>query len=245
VTNTRSRAPVAPRSRSILGVAEELRTALRVKRQEVVQLFAKDFHPTASSILDVGADVIMSGGGGALTMRAVAKRANLKLASLQYHFQTFDDLVSALFLREFGFVADVVWNVLERLESESITSVEALRKAAESFMPEENSKHNSRHRIYFHLMAFCSYNADAFVKAKAFYSFYNTGVAYLISRVNPSLTVAESLARAILITSTLEGTGVYTILKAGGNAAERTVHREIGALAVHYAALPGAAAFST
>jgi len=216
---------------------KELKRSLNKQRQEVIRLFAMKLHPTATSILDEGIKVIVSGGGGALTMRAVAKKANIKLASLQYHFKTFDHLISTLFTREFGFIADILWNTLEAVDANMEAPAEALRTAAETFMPPEGSA-NQEHRIYFHLLAFCSYDSDAFNKAKSFYKYYNTLMGYLISKVNPSLSAEECLARATLITSTLEGTGLYTILRAGGPTAEHVVHREIGNLAVHYAALP-------
>jgi AcrR family transcriptional regulator len=220
------------------GVTEELMLSLRKQRREMLKLFASELHPTASSILDEGAKVIIAGGSGALTMRAVAKQARIKLASLQYHFQTFDQLVSALFSREFGFVADTIWQTLHKVDSTALSPAQALRAAVESFMPQGLVPKHTEHTIYFHLMAFSSYNADAFEKAQAFYKFYNTVIAYLVSKVNPSLGVAECIARGTMITSTLEGSCVYTILKAGGTAAEAVVYQEIGTLALHYAALP-------
>jgi AcrR family transcriptional regulator len=220
------------------GVTEELLLSLRKQRRDMLKLFATDLHPTASSILDEGAKVIISGGGGALTMRTVAKQARIKLSSLQYHFQTFDQLVSALFSREFGFVADILWRTLHKVDSTASSPADALRSAVESFMPQGLEQKRTEHTIYFHLMAFSSYNADAFVKAREFYKFYNTLIAYLISKVNPRLGMAECLARATMITATLEGSCVYTILKAGGTDAETVVHQEIGTLALHYAALP-------
>ena len=222
-------------------ITDQLRASLRRQRRQIRKLFSLGLHPTASSILDQGAKVIISGGGGALTMRAVATRAGIKLASLQYHFKTFDQLVAALFTREFGFIADVLWKTLERLESQSIPPAEGLRTAVEQFMPLEDQPDGSRHQIYYHLLAFCSYNSDAFQKAKAFYRFYNTLIGFLVSRMNPSLPAAECLARATMITSTLEGSCIYTILRAGELTAEKAVHREIGPLAVYYALLPSAA----
>lgn len=93
--------------------AIDLKNALDEGWSELVQLLSVDLHPTASEILDNGAKVIVSGGGGALTMRAVAKESKIKLASLQYHFKTFDELISALFLREFGVIAGIIWNALK------------------------------------------------------------------------------------------------------------------------------------
>lgn len=221
-------------------VTEELRVLLHKQWRELMKLYALDLHPTASGILDKGAAMIVSGGGAALTMRAVAKEADIKLASLQYHFKTFDEFVSTLFCREFGRIARYTWDTFERLESQLSRPADVLRKAAEAYMPEENCPPDGEHGIYFHLMAFCSYNKDAQIKAKSFYRFYNTLFAYLISKVNPNLTAAECTARAILITSVLEGTGIYTILKAGGTLGDKTCHQEIGDLVLHYAALPGA-----
>jgi AcrR family transcriptional regulator len=219
-------------------VTEQLRKSLHKQRREMLNLLSTELHPTASSILDEGAKVITSGGGGALTMRAVAKQANIKLASLQYHFKTFDHLISTLFSREFRFVAEILWSTLEKVESRQDSPATALRTAVETFMPDDDHPPRTPHKIYFHLLAFCSYNEEAFVKAKAFYKFYNTLIAYLISRCNPALSAAECIARAIMIVSTLEGSGVYTILKVGGAPGEKTIHREIGALALSYAALP-------
>lgn len=218
---------------------EELRSLLCKQWRETLKLYSLELHPTASSILDKGAAMIVSGGGTALTMRAVAKEADIKLASLQYHFKTFDEFVSTLFCREFGRIARHTWETLERLEAQLLRPADVLRRAAESCMPEENCPPDGEHGIYFHLMAFCSYNKDANIKAKSFYRFYNTLFAYLISKVNPSLTAAQCTARAILITSTLEGAGIYTILKAGGALGDKTCHQEIGDLVVHYATLPG------
>jgi AcrR family transcriptional regulator len=233
--------PTEPKFSGMQEVTEELRLALSRQRREVMKLYSLDLHPTASSILDEGARVIISGGGGALSMRAVAKAANIKLASLQYHFKTFDELVAALFSREFGRVIAIVWSTLERLEEELPPPAEALRRAAEAFMPAQYSRDNSEHRIYFHLLAFCSYNNEARSKAESFYNFYNTLFAYLVSKVNPRLTIAECRSRAIMITSALEGTGLYTILKVCGSSGERTCHREIGDLVVHYATRTSAA----
>lgn len=217
---------------------EALRLTLRKQQRGLVALYSQELHPTASSILDKGAKVIVSGGGGALTMRAVAKEADIKLASLQYHFKTFDQFVETLFAREFGHVAESVWQTLERLEAKKLLPIEALRRAAESYMPPENTSGQVEHRIYFHLIAFCSYNSAAHAKAESFYRFYNTVFAYLVSRVNPALTVAECRARAILITSTLEGTALYTTLRVCGPQGDRICHRDIGDMVVHYATRP-------
>ena len=217
-------------------VRDELRSTLRTQRREIKKLFSVALHPTAASILNHGAEVIVSGGGGAFSMRTVAAKAGVKLASLQYHFKTFDQLVSALFTREWGFIADILWETFEKTEAQSTKPIEALRSAVEAFMPPESSP--ERHRMYYHLLSFCSHDRDAFHKARAFYRYYNTLIACLIADVNPNLHSAECVSRATMITSTLEGTCVYTILRAGGAGAEKIVRREIGNLAVHYAALP-------
>lgn len=220
-------------------ITQELKRSLRKQRRELAKTFAVKLHPTASMILDEGAKVIIAGGSGALTMRAVAKQARIKLASLQYHFKTFDQLISALFSREFGSVADLIWSVFQGVEARHRTPVEALRAAVESFMPNDGASPPVGHRIYFHLLAFSSYNRAALSQAKAFYKFYNTLIACLISQVNPSLVLSECMARATIITSTLEGSCIYTIMKVGGAAAERIIHQEIGGLTIHYAGLPG------
>jgi AcrR family transcriptional regulator len=194
-------------------------------------------HPTASTILDQGASVIVSGGAGVLTMRRVAAHAGIKLASLQYHFKTFDALVSALFHREWRAVADVLWNTVEEIERQEMAAIPALRKAVESFMPPAERADQVPHKIYYHLMAFCSYDSGTFPKAKAFYRFYNTLIAYLVARVNPSLSAAECLTRATLITSTLEGSCVYTILRVGGASGDAAVRNEIARMTIQYATL--------
>lgn len=227
----------AHHSSTMAEVTNNLRGSLRRQRREIKKLFSADIHPTASSILDHGAELIIGGGGGAFSMRTVAAKAGIKLASLQYHFKTFDELVSALFTREWGFVADILWGVFEQSETQTGNPVEAFRTAVEACIPAESTRDRQKHKIYYHLLSFCTHDSDAFHKAKVFYRFYNTLISHLISRVNPNLSPTECASRATMITSTLEGTCVYTILRAGGSAGEGTVRREIGALATHYAAL--------
>lgn len=47
-------------------------------------------------IVQIAIEIIASNGYGALTMRALAREAGMKLGALQYHFRTRDDLLNAI-----------------------------------------------------------------------------------------------------------------------------------------------------
>lgn len=223
---------------ALSNVSRSLWAKVLAYREETVRLFALDLHPTASIILDEGAKLITSGGGGAITMRIVAANAKIKLASLQYHFSTFEELVSTLFLREWGRIADLIWNSFQDLEKAHENPVEVLRKSVERFMVGEYSPKPVSDRLYFHLMAFCSYYEKSSKHVEAFYHFYNTLFAFIISRVNVGLSEKECFNRSILIIAALEGSNIYTILGACGDEGEMAMHSEVGNLAVYYASLP-------
>jgi len=219
-------------------VTHSLRLLLSQRRALTQRLFRLDLHPTAAAILDQGAKIIASSGGAALSMRTVAKLVEIKLASLQYHFRTFDDLVEALFSREFGRVADLLWKELLELEASVSSADEALRRAAGTFMVEGAEISPLEDRLYFTLLVFCAYHESAKPKLRAFYDYYNSLIAYLVSRVNPLLDEEECMDRAIMITTALEGANVYAVLWAGGRRANDVVHRDMGQLAYCYATLP-------
>ena len=53
-------------------------------------------NPTAQRLLDVAREVLIRDGSAAFSMRNVAQEAQLSLATVQYYFQTRDDLVHAM-----------------------------------------------------------------------------------------------------------------------------------------------------
>jgi AcrR family transcriptional regulator len=219
-------------------VTNSLRLALSRRRALTQRLFALDLHPTAAAILDQGAKIVASSGGAALSMRTVAKLVDIKLASLQYHFRTFDAFIEALFAREFGRVADLLWAELLKIEASVASPSDALRRAASTFMVEGAEVSPLEDKLYFPLLVFCAYHESAKPKLRAFFDFYNALMAFLVSQVNPNLDEEECMDRAIMITTALEGANIYAVLWAGGTRANEVVHRDMGELAYRYAALP-------
>lgn len=74
-------------------------------------------------ILQAAIEIIADEGYGSLSMRALARASGMKLGALQYHFRTWEDLLSALA----KYIADTYQQSFETLQSEAEPEALSLR----------------------------------------------------------------------------------------------------------------------
>lgn len=73
------------------------------------------FSPTASTILDVAEELIQTQGCNAFSYRDLSERIGIKTSSIHYHFNTKNDLVTAVMIR----YQDTFLEKLDHLKSEN------------------------------------------------------------------------------------------------------------------------------
>ena len=143
-------------------------------------------------------------GYGALSLRAVADRVGIKLASLQYHVPTKSDLLSLL-------VEDAVAQYRSALTgfSEDRSNAEETFDEAMAWLltPSREWNELAKFEIQFWALAFVDETAAAALDE--YLSLYRDFLADLIRRLNPDLSKAQAGRRAIALASLLEGSMLF------------------------------------
>lgn len=143
-------------------------------------------------------------GYGALSLRAVAERVGIKLASLQYHVPTKSDLLSLL-------VEDAVAQYRSALTgfSDDRSNAEETFDEAMAWLLTPSPEWNelAKFEIQFWALAFVDETAAAALDE--YLGLYREFLADLIRRLNPGLSKAKAERRAIALASLLEGSMLF------------------------------------
>ncbi|PQA87062.1 TetR/AcrR family transcriptional regulator [Hyphococcus luteus] len=143
-------------------------------------------------------------GYGALSLRAVAERVGIKLASLQYHVPTKSALLALLIEDAVEHYRSVLIGFTEDRKSPKETFDAAMYWLLEP-SPEWNEV--TRFEIQFWALAFVDETAGAALDE--YLSLYRDFLADLTRRLNPKLSKAQARRRALAIASLLEGSMLF------------------------------------
>lgn len=156
---------------------------------------------TAARIVEAAHDLLRTDGLSAFSMRGIAKRADVRLASVQYHFPTMEHLVRALIaLNTRRYTEDY----RRAVESRSGSPRERL-EAVIAFNLEDIQESDTR-RFFIHLWPLLE-SLDGF-SGSLLIELYSAQFALLserISDLHPDLAPAEAKRRAELIAALIEG----------------------------------------
>ncbi|MGW4650034.1 TetR/AcrR family transcriptional regulator [Kitasatospora sp. NPDC004289] len=163
-----------------------------------------------TAILDAAERTLVTGGHGALSLRAVAEAAGVRLGHLQYYFPSRDQLVAELLAR-------VLHRSLEQLGAESAaTEADPERLVAMLLAQHQDGE---LVRLFVELWALAARDEAVAAAVRAFYADYGRLVAGQIGGWRPELPVAECLARAEAFVALIEGASLFRSGVAGRSSA--------------------------
>ena len=158
--------------------------------------------PRAEAIVADAIRLITEEGYGEFTLRKVAARNGIKLASLQYHFKSKEALLNAL-------LDQVLRDYEKRFTqgaAEFYASIgpEKLLEFTIDFALKDTQRADSSN-FFFQLWAMSCHDPSAARIQEQIYAIYRKTFSELIKMLNPALSAAERNIRSILIVSMLEG----------------------------------------
>lgn len=161
-------------------------------------------HERNEIILEAAKSILVTEGFSAFSLRYVAEKSGIRLATLQYYYKTKDQLFRAAF-------EDALTKERERINRLVVragNSPESILKARISGHYKANL-HDDTAGFFYQLWARA--NLDEFTASlmDEFYERVITILAELIGEFNPDLSNAEMLRRAIFVMATLEGMTLF------------------------------------
>ena len=157
----------------------------------------------SETILDAAERLLVDEGHAALSLRAVAQRAGIRLGNLQYYFSTREELVRALLAR-------ILERATLRIEERMGAAGEgpgALEAALEPLLEEQLDP--ASYRLFYDLWALAAREPAIAAELRTFYTRYTAAVAKLLRQAAPELSRAEARARAELLVALLEGLSLF------------------------------------
>ena len=159
----------------------------------------------AQAILEVAGDVFIDDGYAAFGLRRVAAAAGMSLSSLQYHFRSIDELLTATV----RYLMDLYLNKLVDIaEQQTTTPEDRLRNMIEFSLAEIRQPRNAR--VTFEAWAVAQHHERAREILRVGYELYRDLFAQAIEKINPNLRPNELQARAMLVGAQIDGLMLYT-----------------------------------
>lgn len=158
-------------------------------------------------ILDTARHILVSQGYHKLTMRNLANEVGIKLASLQYHYKSREDLLIALVEKTGESYEIRLQEFQQQLNQQGQPSTKLMGQMIDSLFadhkdPEEN-------KIFSQLQALAMDEPKAEIMLAQLYKGVWQQLASMILSVNPSLSKTERNIRSAMVISMLEGSGVF------------------------------------
>jgi AcrR family transcriptional regulator len=190
---------------------------------------------TARDILEAMAALIVEAGITQFSMRAIAGRVGISLASLQYHYPSRADLLA----RFFAFQAERYGAMLRQtLVALSRNPEGALRFTVELLLDDALDPRTGT--LYTQLRALAAHDPEARRAMDQYMALYVRFIDLLVSRFNRGLSAPAVRERAIAIVALIEGFAPASSAARAAGADPAVLARAIVDLAVALAA-PGAA----
>jgi AcrR family transcriptional regulator len=159
----------------------------------------------AQAILEVAGDVFVDDGYAAFGLRRVAAAAGMSLSSLQYHFRSIDDLLTATV----QYLMDLYLNKLVDIaKQEATTPEDRLRNMIEFSLAQIRQPRNAK--VTFEAWAVAQHHERARGILRSGYELYRGLFAQAIEKINPNLRPTELQARAMLVGAQIDGLMLYT-----------------------------------
>jgi len=158
-------------------------------------------------ILTSARHILVSQGYHKLTMRNLANEVGIKLASLQYHYKSREDLLIALVERTAEFYDQRLQSLQHQVMNNDQSSDVFLGQMIDNFLADHRDpEHNT---VFSQLQALAMDEPKAEeMLAKSYRGIWQQ-VATLLLSMNPKLTKTERAIRSAMIISMLEGSGLF------------------------------------
>lgn len=151
-------------------------------------------------LAELAAQVLAEQGLGAFSMRQVAERAGMSLASLQYHFKSLDALLKAMIDFRVDAYVDQAISYLDGLSDDPLS---AFRTHVSAFIDDAMSEHTARFTAQYQALACIDDYARSALDE--YMRLYRESLALFIRRINPSLGVEESICRGAILAGMIDG----------------------------------------
>ncbi|MEV4442590.1 TetR family transcriptional regulator [Streptomyces sp. NPDC049577] len=155
-------------------------------------------------LLDTAERILWESGYAALTLRAVASTAGVRLGHLQYYFPARADLVAAVLRRSLDRSLERLASLLAPADAGPPPDPADLVRA---LLAEQDDPHLVR--VYAELWALAGRDEDVAAVVRGFYRDYRTHVAAFIRTREPGLPEEARAARAGVFTMLLEGAALF------------------------------------
>ncbi|MFF2046018.1 TetR/AcrR family transcriptional regulator [Kitasatospora sp. NPDC058170] len=152
-----------------------------------------------AQLLDSAEELLVTTGGAALSMRAVAAAAGVRLGNLQYYFPTHADLVSAVLARVLGRSAERLAPLVERTADDE----ELIR----ALLAEQDDARLVR--LFAELWALAARDPSVADAVRAFYAEYREQVAAFLGCREPAPPEPVRRARAQVFVMLIEGAALF------------------------------------
>ena len=158
--------------------------------------------PRAEAIVADAIGLITEAGYSEFSLRKVAARNGIKLASLQYHFKTKEELLDAV-LEQVLFEFGERFNEGDLAVYASLTPQQLLEVTVDFVVSECQRVESSD--FFFQLWAMSCHDASASRIQEKIYAQYRKTIRDLIKLLNPALSAEQRNIRSIVIISLLDG----------------------------------------
>ncbi|MEU3571837.1 TetR family transcriptional regulator [Kitasatospora sp. NPDC036755] len=150
-------------------------------------------------LLDAAEELLVTAGGGELSMRAVAGAAGVRLGHLQHYFPTHAELVAAVLERVLGRSVERLGPLLDPAREEDAPLRELLAEQQDDRLV----------RLFAELWALAARDPSVAAAVRAFYDRYRELVACFLAERHPALTEEQRHARARVFIMLIEGASLF------------------------------------
>ncbi len=156
-------------------------------------------------IVQAAREILVSEGFHKLTLRSVANKVGIKLASLQYHFSNRAALIQALIGQASHYYQSRISQLLE--PDSGMEPKQKLDQAVRSML--DDHKSHEKNQFFFQMMAMTIEESAAQELIDDFYQSLWMMGSNLLLELNPSLDEDERLNRSAHLVSLVEGCGFF------------------------------------
>jgi len=163
---------------------------------------------TRDKVLDTAREVVLRAGPMGLSMRAVAKRANMSLGNLQFHYRDPTSILRGILERELALGVEGA----ERAAARSAQS-DPIGAAIDAMLDRQKAPGSGK--LFFSLWAFAASSPSLGEVLRDFYADWIERLARGLRAHDTGVTAAEAKQRAFLFVATLEGASLFRCGVAG------------------------------